>query len=153
MPVCHILVGLPCSGKSTYIRDNFYLDDGYHIHSTDNELHHIAKTYNMSYGEAWSKHFKAAEIRANANLAKAATEGKDIIWDQTNLTKRKRATIKAILPDYKFKYHIMKEGLDGNLETIFARNKARTGQTIPEHVIRDMLARYEPVTEDEIGKK
>lgn len=50
---CIILVGLPGSGKTTYV-NNINSDNKFHIASTDNLIEQYANENGLTYTEAWN---------------------------------------------------------------------------------------------------
>jgi len=85
----YMLVGLPCTGKSTWARENCTPDTM--VLSTDQYVEAWASGEGISYQAAFEKYYKDAERALWANLARGIRYNMDIIWDQTNLTKAARA--------------------------------------------------------------
>lgn len=145
MPKCYIMVGLPASGKSTFIGD-FRLLHGsnYFVYSTDDVIDRVAKEKGLTYDEVFSDHIKQATKEANDGLHQAIVEGRDILWDQTNLTDKKRAKImRTIGSGYQF-FAVVAEppvGLGEKAEW-HGRLANRPGKTIPKPVLDSMLNSY-----------
>lgn len=138
-----MMVGLPCSGKSTYIKQ--YADDFVAI-STDEYLENKAKELNISYNEAFQRFFKEAEKYMYEKLATAFSCGKNVIWDQTNLTcKSRRNKLQRVPADY-YKICIV---VSTAMSTILERNKNRLNKVIPVHVIENMDKTFEFPKDDE----
>jgi predicted kinase len=79
-------------------------------------------------------------------LRKAIEDGKSIIWDQTNLTKKqRREKLKHIPAHYKKTavYFIV------DLETALKRNTQRPGKVIPPEILERMIKEYELPTNEE----
>lgn len=145
MPKCYIMVGLPASGKSTFIGD-FRLLHGpdYFVYSTDDVIDRIAKEKGLTYDEAFSDHIKEATKEANEGLHQSIVEGRDILWDQTNLTDKKRAKImRTIGSSYQF-FAVVAEPPVGLGEKAKWRQRLahRPGKTIPSPVLDSMLNSY-----------
>ncbi len=93
-PTAFVLVGLPGSGKSTWARNHPQKPP---IASTDSFIEDFARKNNISYAEAFKKHYKQA-TKLLKNKVKELTEQKtNFIWDQTNLTRKERDKIYGIL--------------------------------------------------------
>jgi predicted kinase len=79
-------------------------------------------------------------------LRQAIEDGKSIIWDQTNLTKKQRREKLKHIPDTYKKtavYFIV------DLKTALQRNTQRPGKVIPPEVLERMIKEYElPVLEE-----
>lgn len=137
-----LLVGLPNSGKSTYIEnqisDHRQLGESFFVISRDNIIDmFIGKDYNDKWNKADQKEVDSLlEIQF-----KLALNGNyDTIYvDMTNLTKKGRRKVLN-----RFKNDIGKEAVVflPTLEEITKRNNNRTGKHIAEKVITDMMKRF-----------
>lgn len=97
-----LFVGLPCVGKSSYIKS--YLDhaedaDNFEVISTDKYIEYEAELRGQSYQDLWSDLIGDATKCMWAEAKWAAKHNKNILWDQTNLTKKKRAKVIKFLRD------------------------------------------------------
>ena len=100
----YLLIGLPCVGKSTWVKSflSNSNDQHYSIMSTDQYLEGWALNEGISYHESFDKYYKHAERAMRANLFRSVKQGFNIIWDQTNLTKASRKWKLSITPqDYE----------------------------------------------------
>lgn len=147
MPVGYVLCGLPASGKSTWIENDFrnfwYPDEDLNISwkdfvilSTDNIIDEYAKSVGKTYDEVFNDYIKIAEKIFLSRFDEAVKEGKNIIVDRTHLNVNSRAkTLSKFNSNYvvtaiafktpDFKEH--KRRLDN-----------RPGKTIPDHVMTAM---------------
>lgn len=149
-----ILMGMPCSGKSTarqklleFYNPNNTLD--FVVLSTDDYLDNKAKELSLSYNEVFKKEIKHATKQLKTDLDDAIKEGKCILWDQTNLTKKKRKYIMDSIPNDYDKIIVY---LDTPWDILMQRNKYRTqveNKTIPFAAMKAMWDSIELVTEDE----
>jgi len=140
-PIAYILVGLPGSGKSTWIKNN--VDSSFSIISTDNIIEKIAKQQNKTYSEVFNDNIKYATQQMNHDLDLAIKQGKNIVWDQTNLSAKKRASILNRIPKNYKKICVL---FDVPLPVLYDRLYKRgneTGKYIPNKVIGDMLKTYQ----------
>lgn len=87
------LIGLPASGKSTYIKNN--LKD-YVIISNDMLVEEYAQKHNLVYGEAWEKvSFSYIRKELKKRFETAVSQKKNICIDNTNMTVKSRRTYDA----------------------------------------------------------
>jgi predicted kinase len=142
---CWFLIGLPGSGKSTYIKNMGF--NGVRV-STDDYIEMIAAKENKTYNEVWdNKTYKDAERWAKDALNHAIDNHRNIIYDQTNLTAKTRKKKLDAIPETYYKIGIVFKTLD--LGDYFSRLKGRQGKTIPLHIIENMAISFEvPTTEE-----
>jgi predicted kinase len=139
-----MLVGIPTAGKSTFSNDKKYKD--YIRVSSDDILQEVAKERQQSYNTVFKGNIRFAQIAMMKVLRKAIEDGKSIIWDQTNTSKKQRKEkLKHIPPHYKKTavYFIV------DLETALKRNTQRPGKVIPPEVLERMIKEYELPTLEE----
>ena len=139
-----MLVGIPTAGKSTFSNDKKYKD--YIRVSSDDILQEVAKERQQSYNTVFKGNIRFAQIAMMKVLRKAIEDGKSIIWDQTNLTKKQRKEkLKHIPAHYKKTavYFIV------DLKTALQRNTQRPGKVIPPEVLERMIKEYELPTNEE----
>ena len=146
MPNLYMLVGLPGTGKSYWINNKFEPTGNYHIASTDYYIEHIASHFRISYNEAFDA-IKFAEKMMYKDISTAITANLDIVWDQTNLTKKSRAEKLKKIPDYYNKYCV--NFLLPEKEIWNHRLNNRPGKTIPWNVLNSMLTSKQDPTFDE----
>lgn len=141
-PQLIILCGLPCSGKSTFLKSSDY-DEYTHL-STDAYIEQVAKLQNKTYNDVWKDTIKEAAKVFYGMMCIAATTNKNVIIDQTNLTVQTR----------KLKIDLFKNHeptivfFNTPLELIKERN-CRPGKHIPEYVISSMAKSLQIPTEEE----
>ena len=137
----YILVGLPASGKSTYIKNQGFFGDDAFIYSTDDAIQKKAKKAGKTYDDVFTNEIDNATKKANKGLQKALEYGRpNIICDQTNLGKKKRSRLIARFKQYKYRvvcvyfpiyYRDNSEWID--------RLYSREGKTIPNEVVLKMI--------------
>ena len=144
MPEAIFLVGVPTSGKSTFSNQKQY--QNYVRISSDDILQEVAKERQQSYNTVFKANIRFAQIAMMKVLRKAIEDGKSIIWDQTNLTKKQRREKLKHIPDTYKKtavYFIV------DLETALKRNTQRPGKVILPEILERMIKEYElPVLEE-----
>lgn len=154
IPELIVMVGIPGSGKSTWIA-NFLGFSGtirkeYTVISSDNIIEDFAKSEGKTYSDVFDKYIKQASNLVQLN-AKNAFESRDnVIWDQTNLSVKSRRKILKLVPDEYYKIAVAFEPAD--MDEIWRRLENRskeTGKTIPPHVVNQMVRNYSPPTKNE----
>lgn len=86
-----VFVGLPASGKST--RRSSLLGDNTYVYSPDDLIDAYAIEQNSTYDAEFKNFVKIAHKRCDENLVDAIKNGNDIVWDQTNMSVKKRRSI------------------------------------------------------------
>jgi predicted kinase len=142
MAKCYQLIGVPGSGKSTWIAAQdwpLYCV----LVSTDNHVEDYATLMGKTYNEVFKEHMpRAVELMAQDVVA-ARTAGKDIIWDQTSTTVKSRKKKFNMLPDHE---HIAVVFRTPESEELAKRLASRPGKNIPDYVIRTMIDGFEMPT-------
>lgn len=144
-----MMCGIPCAGKSTYIRrgtENTDAFDEYVILSTDNYIEEYARSVNKTYNEVFDDAIHEASAKMFEQLDYAIQHEKSIVWDQTNLTKKSRRQKLKRIPDSYSKTIVV---LPISLEEAIIRNSQRANKFIPRSVITRMYYQFEMPTEDE----
>ncbi len=145
MPKCYQLVGVPASGKSTWIANQDWASECVVV-STDEFVESYAKEQGKTYSEVFADYMPTAVTLMADKVIEAREQGKDIIWDQTSTTVKSRARKFSMLPDYE---HIAVVFKTPEHKELMRRLFSRPGKEIPEHVIASMIAGWEEPTEDE----
>lgn len=151
-PICTVMVGLPASGKSTRVSDMTRMDLDVFVYSTDNILERIAEQLGKTYNEVFEKHIKSAQQEADIWLANAMKHKLNIIWDQTNLSVKKRRSIVERMQRAGYAVDCECFVKPETVEDVSEWNRrlhSRTGKTIPEHIITNMVKTYVVPTVDE----
>ena len=145
-----MLVGPPGSGKSTWIREfmNHKNEDEYVIVSSDDIIMELGKEKGLNYKEAFDKHAKQAMKVMKANAKQAFADKKNIIWDQTNMSAKSRASKIQQAKGYSLKavvWDLPREELDRRL---IKRDKEED-KSIPKAIVESMLSNFQMPTEEE----
>jgi len=155
-PICTVMVGLPASGKSTLVtsKEQLYekIDLPLFVYSTDNILERTANQLGKTYNDVFEKHIKSAQTEADIGLAEAIKNGVDIVWDQTNLTVKKRRSIIDRMRRAGYAVDCECFAAPKLVDDVAEWNQRlhnRPGKTIPEHIIANMVKTYVVPTVDE----
>jgi predicted kinase len=142
---CYQLIGVPGSGKSTWIKSQDWAKDCV-IVSTDNFVELEAAAQGKTYNEVFKEYMPTAvELMCQAVIT-AREEGKDIIWDQTSVNVKSRKKKFSMLPNYE---HIAVVFRTPNRDELDVRLSGRPGKHIPKNVVDSMIASWDDPTEDE----
>jgi predicted kinase len=147
MPKCYQLVGVPGSGKSTWIKNQVWAL-GLTVVSTDAFVEDYARAQGKTYSEVFTDYMPTAVNLMAEQVVRARTLGHTILWDQTSTTIASRTRKFNMLPDYE---HIAVVFRTPEHKELMRRLESRwvDGKIIPEHVIASMIASWEEPTEDE----
>ena len=145
MPKCYQLVGVPASGKSTWVSEQEWASTCTYV-STDMYVDRYAESLNKTYSEVFVEFMPEAVNLMCQDVIVAREHGKDIIWDQTSTTVKSRARKFNMLPDYE---HIAVVFKTPEHKELMRRLFSRPGKDIPDHVIASMIASWEDPSEEE----
>lgn len=144
-PKCYQLVGVPGSGKTTWVNEQDWMEDCAYI-STDKFVDAHAEETGKTYSEVFNDFMPTAVRLMAGEVVRAREEGKNIIWDQTSTTIASRARKFNMLPDYE---HIAVVFQTPPRPELKRRLESRPGKEIPEVVMEGMLASFEMPSKDE----
>tara|TARA_R110000851_G_scaffold73880_3_gene162946 strand:- start:162 stop:752 length:591 start_codon:yes stop_codon:yes gene_type:complete len=153
-PTISVFVGMPGSGKSTAReraskRAGVGAPDKFH-YSTDDIVERVATSLGVNYDDVWQDYIKSATAEADAGVTKAIEQKQDVVWDQTNLTAKKRSRILAKFGDYhKTCICILPAHTQLQRSEIKYRLASRSGKQIPQFVITNMFNSFVLPTLDE----
>ena len=145
MPKCYQLVGVPASGKSTWVANQDWANTCVYV-STDEFVEAYAKEQGKTYSEVFNDYMPTAVNLMAEKVVRAREAGKDIIWDQTSTTVKSRNRKFSMLPDYE---HIAVVFETPSRIELRRRLDSRPGKEIPDVVVDGMLASFDEPTEEE----
>ena len=145
MSKCYQLVGVPGSGKSTWVKNQDWML-GLTIVNTDSFVEDYARAQGKTYSEVFVDYMPTAVDLMVEQVVLAREHGHTIIWDQTSTTVKSRARKFNMLPDYE---HIAVVFRTPEHKELMRRLMNRPGKEIPDHVVASMIASWEDPTEAE----
>jgi predicted kinase len=145
MPRCYQMVGVPGSGKSTWIRNQIWAL-GLTVVSTDVSVEQEAWRQGKTYNDVFDEYMPTAVKLMAEQVVQAREAEHDIIWDQTSTTIASRAKKFRMLPDYE---HIAVVFPTPKADELAARLASRPGKIIPDHVVSNMIDQFEHPTLEE----
>ncbi len=148
MPELVMLCGIPTSGKSTYVKKlkNMKYWENAVVLSTDDYIEEYAKRVGQTYNEVFDDVIPDATRELELQLIMAKDKGKNIIWDQTNLSKKTRKNKLRKIPSFYARGVVY---FEVSLEEALERNKHREGKFIPESILKRMWHQLEIPTREE----
>ena len=144
MPRYTMLIGVPASGKSTWRNANAGHAE---IISTDDIIEQIAASNGQTYNDAFKDNIKFATQIAKQRIVEAFNADLDVVHDQTNITKKSRASKLAMVPKH---YHKTAVFFATPPEEEWQRRlNSRPGKSIPAHILDSMVEMLEMPDPDE----
>lgn len=150
MPKCTLLVGVPASGKSTWLAEN--MTDRSHIVSTDRVIDGLASIYGFTYNEIFRETIRFADMVMAKWMMGAVEEDYDLYIDRTNMSAKSRAQFINKLKKYGYEFECVVFPTP-EPEEWKRRLDSRPGKTIPQEAIDRMVTSYQVPTEAEGFKK
>lgn len=136
-----MLIGVPGSGKSTWIQNQNFNFNNTVIVSTDNIIEDRAVAKGLTYSDIFQDEIKSATAEMNDSLKAAIAQQKDIVWDQTNLTKKTR---RPKLMQFPIEYEkIAVFFVTPDDVELQRRLGNRPGKTIPANVLLGMKSQLQ----------
>lgn len=145
MPKCYQLIGVPGSGKTTWINNQDWTVPCAVV-STDKWVEIYAKEVGKTYSQVFTDFMPTAVELMAKEVVLAREMNRDVIWDQTSTTINSRAKKFAMLPNYE---HIAVVFKTPEHNELVRRLSSRPGKEIPEDVINNMIVNFEMPTEEE----
>tara|TARA_R110000851_G_scaffold26079_1_gene74319 strand:- start:2192 stop:2638 length:447 start_codon:yes stop_codon:yes gene_type:complete len=140
-----MLIGVPASGKSTWLKKNM-APDGVVV-SSDDHVERLAAMQGKTYSQAFKDVAGDATKAMMTDLSDAIAAQKDIYWDQTNPSKKARAKKLRQVPNNYEKVAVYFP--TPNDEEHQKRLASRPDKTIPDFVIKSMKSSLQAPSRDE----
>lgn len=139
MARCYQLVGVPASGKSTWVQAQDWASNCAYI-STDKYVEAHAREIGSTYSQVFDEVMPRAVRMMAEEVARAREVGQSIIWDQTSVSVGSRRRKFRMLPDYE---HIAVVFHTPDPDELARRLALREGKTIPDPVMQSMIRNFE----------
>lgn len=153
-PQIILLIGLPATGKSTYVRkflaDNS--DRNYVVLSTDDILSDWGEEEGLDYSEAFKKYASKADKKFKILFRQAKNTNSNIIVDRTNLTRKGRNKLLSQLSSTYHKIAVVFDLDPNELKRRVDKREIETGKRVPDYVIKQMMDYYVPPTNAEFDE-
>jgi len=145
-----LLIGPPCSGKSTYIKD---MDFDF-IVSSDNIVEKVCHENALTYEQFFKLGFHHPLRKKQRSLFRYSVEDskqyQSVVWDLTNLTVKDRKKAMSHYPGADFQAFDFKfNGYEKELLEINKQRGTQQGKVISSDTILTMIDKYEPITKAE----
>ena len=135
MSTLFVLVGVPASGKSTWVSDQQWAKDCAYL-STDQYVEKFARRTGKTYSEVFDRVMPLAIKLMTKAAYRARMRQQNVIWDQTSTTVNSRARKLRMFSRY---YKVAVVFLTPDLAELTRRLKSRPGKRIPDHIITNMI--------------
>jgi predicted kinase len=139
----YMLIGVPAAGKSTWRVQHA----GITVISSDDILDQTAAARGSTYNEVFKENIKFATQLAEERARAAFAAVEDVIWDQTNLTKKSRKSKLALVPENYTKIAVFFPTPEWDEHK--QRLDSRPGKSIPWNVLNGMIRSLEEPSYDE----
>lgn len=143
-----MLIGVPGSGKSTWIRNN--LIENSVVVSTDNLIEAEALKRGKTYDEIFDEYIQCATMKMRKQVQKLVKEGTSVIWDQCNVSRKGR--LKKISMFTKDYHTVAVVFAIPEPEELKKRLSQRPGKNVPDYAMDYMIKNYQLPLEDEFDE-
>lgn len=142
-PELYVLIGLPASGKSTWVANKTKSSGkSFTVISSDDIIQQRAEELGKTYDEVFQDNVAHAISQLRVNAERAFKNGDNIIWDQTNLSPKKRKGILHNVPKNYKKIAVVFEVDDTELTRRLTARAKDSGKSIPPHIITSMRTSF-----------
>ena len=146
MTTLYVLVGVPGSGKTTWIGHQSFDWDNTVIVSTDKFVERYAITMQKSYSDVFQEYMPIAVEKMAEEAMNAFRDNKVVVWDQTSTTAKTRAKKLRMAPAHYKRVAVVFKTPDADTHAIMLD---RPGKEIPTEVVDDMISKFEYPTVEE----
>jgi predicted kinase len=145
----YFLVGIPCSGKTTFREQHFPKTEYIHI-SSDDIIEKIGTMFGRSYNTIFRDAIKFAQSECIRKAYDAVNgnklellPGRQVIWDQTNLTVKSRLSKLGMFPQYRKVAYVFPVPSQEVLAARLEEREKKNYKTVPRAVIDNMIKSIE----------
>jgi predicted kinase len=140
-----MLVGVPGSGKSTWVGDQSWAKNCVYL-SSDKFIEDYAMSVEKTYNAVFNEYVKTATHLLTKHAITTNVAETDAIWDQTNLTVKSRASKLKLFPCYK---KIAVVFATPDTHELARRLASRPGKSISDAIMASMTSIFQmPTTEE-----
>lgn len=145
MAKVYMLIGVPGSGKSTWLSSQEWAKD-IPVVSSDRFIDAHAEKEGKTYNDVFADYIKIATKLMDNQVLICKANGYDIVWDQTNTNAKSRAKKLAVLDGYEKIAVVFRTPEKAEHDRRLA---SRVGKSIPDNVMQSMIENFEEPTEAE----
>lgn len=146
MTTLYVLVGVPGSGKTTWIGHQSFDWDDTVVISTDRYVEQYAIAMNKTYSDVFKEYMPTAVDKMAQAAVDAFKANKVVVWDQTSTSVSTRAKKLRMTPSHYTKIAVVFKTPRKDIHDKFLN---RPGKEIPTDVIQDMISNFVYPTLDE----
>jgi len=146
MTTLYVLVGVPGSGKTTWIGHQSFDWDNTVVISTDRYVEQYDIAMNKTYSDVFKEYMPIAVDKMAQAAVEAFKANKIVVWDQTSTSVSARAKKLRMAPAHYTKIAVVFETPSKDIHDKFLN---RPGKEIPTEVIQDMVSNFVYPTLDE----
>jgi predicted kinase len=139
MTTLYVLVGVPGSGKTTWIGLQSFDWDNTVIISTDRYVEQYAIAMNKTYSDVFKEYMPTAVDKMAQAAVDAFKANKVVVWDQTSTSVSARAKKLRMVPAHYTKIAVVFETPRKDIHDKFLN---RPGKKIPSEVIQNMISNF-----------
>ena len=152
-PYMVVMIGVPGSGKSTFMQKMREAELKFKIASTDELLEEYARKHNINYSQAFQKaNFKYLQRQMMEQFHLDVKNRDDIVVDRTNMSRKSRKVFLESVASASSDHAKIALNFSLPEKTLFERLDARakaTGKDIPRGVVMNMFKNYDAPSKDE----
>ena len=139
MTTLYVLVGVPGSGKTTWIGHQSFDWDNTVVISTDQYVEQYAIAMNKTYSDVFKEYMPTAVDKMAQAAVDAFKANKVVVWDQTSTSVSTRAKKLRMAPAHYTKIAVVFETPRKDIHDKFLN---RPGKKIPSDVIQNMISNF-----------
>lgn len=137
---CIMLSGIPYSGKTTYLKNNF---PSLPVIDTDSYIEAVAEYMNTSYNDIFDDTYQTAERIMYVKLKSCVSNKKDFVIDRTLLSVKSRKKFISLIPEY---YNIECHYFEPDIELSKSRKELRPEKVISDELLESMNNSFQKPT-------